>query len=313
MRIFEHVSTTAEPVVNQMTNRQSTQSKKNKRTHRRAASQTKGKPPRSTSHRSQQRLHLEAILVAATVMFARHGYSGTSLDDVAESLGVRKASLYHYISSKQDLLIQIFNRSAEKTIPHMEAIVALDLPVEERLRRMMHEHVAAVFTDTELHDVIDRELKLLSPLNQTTIRRRKRVYERIWERIFEEGQRIGVLRNIKPRLLTFAVLGMCNSIAHWYSRIEDSAEVIAGICTMLLERGWLADGDLRQGIWPRPDTMDQSLKGTIDAVNRLREDVENVSRELSIAKEKLVGMAPDGRIDVVSRPLTAMREDGADR
>jgi AcrR family transcriptional regulator len=313
MRIFEHVSTTAEPVVNQMTNRQSTQSKKNKRTHRRAASQTKGKPPRSTSHRSQRRLDLEAILAVATGMFARRGYSGTSLDDVAANLSVRKASLYHYINSKEDLLIEIFNRSAEKTIPHIEAIAALDLPVEERLRRMMHEHIAAVFTDTELHDVIDRELSQLSSFNQTTIRRRKRAYERIWESLFEEGHRIGVLRNIEPRLLTFAVLGMCNSIAHWYSRTEDSAEEIAGICTMLLERGWLADGDIRQGIWPCPDTMDQPLKGTIAAVSRLKEEVETVSRELSLAKEKLVGMVAEGRTDVVSSSPTAMPENREDR
>src|SRR5271156_6315001 len=73
----------------------------------------------------------EELLVVATKLFAARGYHGTRMDDVADVVGLNKATVYHYYASKSLILYDIYQQAAERTLtavhddPSMSAREAL--------------------------------------------------------------------------------------------------------------------------------------------------------------------------------------------
>ena len=73
----------------------------------------------------------EELLTVATKLFAARGYHGTRMDDVADVVGLNKATVYHYYASKSLILYDIYQQAAERTLtavhddPSMSAREAL--------------------------------------------------------------------------------------------------------------------------------------------------------------------------------------------
>src|SRR4051794_19908483 len=84
----------------------------------------------------------ELTRVAAR-LFAERGYQGTSLADLAEALGMQKASLYHHIASKEDLLWEVAAEGAEAFRAALDGVPG-DLPATERIRLALRAHLAVV-------------------------------------------------------------------------------------------------------------------------------------------------------------------------
>lgn len=229
----------------------------------------------------------DALLSAAAELFARQGYRATTLDDLAASLRIRKASLYHYIRSKEDLLTAIYDRIFDRIERAVRPIAGEDLPADERLRRMIHAHVEVVAAESDMLAVVFREEAELSHAKQVAIRRRKRDYERIFADVIDAGRRSGLLRDLPTGLLVRALLGMCNWMYQWYRPERGAWQEIAGEFTLLLESGWLAADDRRRGAWARPDSVDEALAPARDAVRRARAELDEASAELARATERL--------------------------
>ena len=79
----------------------------------------------------------DRLLTAAAALFAERGFGGTSMADIAERVGVRKASLYNYYPSKDELLMELLRRSL--TAANEYCLHGLDAPgaVEGRLWRYL--------------------------------------------------------------------------------------------------------------------------------------------------------------------------------
>lgn len=58
----------------------------------------------------------EELLAVATKLFAARGYHGTRMDDVADVIGLNKATVYHYYASKSLILYDIYQQAAERTL-----------------------------------------------------------------------------------------------------------------------------------------------------------------------------------------------------
>lgn len=238
----------------------------------------------------------ERLLAAAAELFARHGYRATTLDDVARAVDIKKASLYHYIRSKEDLLTRIYDRILDRIEATVRPLAEQSLPADERLRRMIHAHVQVVAEERNMLAVVFQEEPELSQANQVVIRQRKRAYERIFERVLEQGQASGRLRELPPRLVVLGLLGMCNWLYQWYRPEKHSAGDIAGLFTLLLESGWLAGEDARRGAWARTSTVHEALAPTRQSVTRARDEMERALAELARAEERLKdGLAVEER------------------
>ena len=239
----------------------------------------------------------DAILAAAATLFARQGYRATTLEDVADTLDIKKASLYHYIRSKEELLTEIYDRILTRIDAAVRPVAESGLPADERLRRMVHAHLEVVTAERDMLAVVFREEPELSPEAKRAIRARKRDYERIFERVVDEGQRAGLLRPLTTRLVVFALLGMCNWTYQWFREPGDtpgpgsdpsSAEDVASEFVLLLESGWRSQaGDGRRGAWPRPDTVTAAVAPVARALEEAQAALAAVSAELGGATDRL--------------------------
>jgi AcrR family transcriptional regulator len=114
-------------------------------------------------------LRREAILAAAEEVFARRGYHGAALEDIAQAAGISKALIYEHFASKRELHASLVNTYVEEIFQRLQASAATDRPGEERLRggidaflSFVEEHREAwraLFRDAadpEVGDVIER-------------------------------------------------------------------------------------------------------------------------------------------------------------
>jgi TetR/AcrR family transcriptional regulator, cholesterol catabolism regulator len=158
----------------------------------------------------------EEILTAAARMFREKGYHGTSVRDIAESVGLLKGSLYHYIRSKEELLARLFEGALEETVRELETIAARDATPTERLRDMVEAYVGAVTANLDAVALYLREWRSLPPPQLARLRTRRRAMRALFETVIADGVRAGELRAGDTKVAALAILGMCNWIYEWY-------------------------------------------------------------------------------------------------
>jgi AcrR family transcriptional regulator len=166
----------------------------------------------------------EQILDVATQYFGRYGYEETKWADVAASVGIGSTALYHYFQSKQHCLYEImsnalddhherFDRFAGANTEWTDALVGLlvdafDLTDQEVLRQRV---VVAQLARVGIPSALPRE-----EAARAGTRARVRDLEFAWGTFLARGMQQGLIPESDPRLLTRAVLGLYNSVWHWY-------------------------------------------------------------------------------------------------
>ena len=169
----------------------------------------------ATPHvREKRRRRRSQILHAALRAFRENGFHGTTLDDIAEHLGVRKTALYHYFPDKQSILHECHRESLAELERILEEARALDTATE-KLAHIIREHVR-VMTETLQGSPLAFEVRAFSPARQKAMIRHRDRYEHEVRKIVEQGIRRGELRKVDAKIATFALLGAINWIARWY-------------------------------------------------------------------------------------------------
>ena len=170
----------------------------------------------------------EEILAAAFRIFREKGYHGTSMQDIADEVGLLKGSLYHYIPSKEALLGRLFEGALETTLIELGEIAQRDATASERLREMVKTYALAVVSNLDAVGVFLREWRELPSKELAVVRERRRGMRRLFERVIEQGMRADEFARGDAKLATLAILGMCNWIYEWYRpRGRKGADAIA--------------------------------------------------------------------------------------
>ena len=156
------------------------------------------------------------VLDAACVLFAAHGYRGTSMKDIAAELGVRAPSLYNHVTSKQDILFAIMDKAMDRAIAALEeALVGID-DVAEQLRRATESLVLDFLRYPAEVTVCNNEVRSLDPGNRLAIVAKRDRYAARVLHIIEQGCRAGRFRTRTPQIAAFAVLEMGNGAKSWF-------------------------------------------------------------------------------------------------
>jgi AcrR family transcriptional regulator len=150
-------------------------------------------------------------------LFAQKGFGATSLEDIADVLGATKGALYYHVKNKEEILRLIYMMVLTVSEEPLRRIVEADTSPQEKLRRAI-EHQTTVAADrSPAMTVFFREQHHLTGPFAKEILLRKKVYERYFAHIIEEGQQAGVFKvDIDAKMVAFGLLGMCNSLSQWY-------------------------------------------------------------------------------------------------
>jgi AcrR family transcriptional regulator len=178
----------------------------------------------------------EALLQAAVRLFAAKGYHATSMQDIAEALGIQRGSIYYHITTKEDLLYEIMESSIKLLTARVEGIVSLPAPAGDRLRRFVEVHLEMLASMRAEFRVFLAELKSLSPGRRASLEPLRDHHERLLQTIIREGRASGEFREVHPRFAAFTVLSVCNWSCQWYSPrgAVDRAEVASILADVLL-------------------------------------------------------------------------------
>jgi AcrR family transcriptional regulator len=167
-----------------------------------------GEPPRERS---------EEVYAAALRLFTEKGYHATSMQDIAALVGLYKGSLYHYIGSKEELLVQVFERAMRSLIAEVERIVAdPSLRPLDQLRLVIEAHVGAVAENLDALTVYLHEFRALTGSAFDRVRLQRERYRELVTTIVARGVSSGDFAAADVDVATLGVMGMCNWLAQWY-------------------------------------------------------------------------------------------------
>jgi AcrR family transcriptional regulator len=174
--------------------------------------------------RSRPGLKRGRILEVAIEQFGRHGYEETKWADIAAAVGIGSTALYHYFESKQHCLFEIMEQAIADFRARFDRIIAEHDDWTEALLAALHDQF--LLSDQEVLRLrvlvaeIDR-LGIAHPLPREEAARdgarsEIRDLEFAWGAFLARGMQQGLLPESDPRLLTRALLGLANSVWHWY-------------------------------------------------------------------------------------------------
>jgi AcrR family transcriptional regulator len=156
------------------------------------------------------------ILRAALRAFRDKGYHATTLDDIAEHVGVRKTALYHYFPDKESILYECHRESLAEVRRLMAIAGERAESATDHLALVIREHVR-VMIETLEGSPLAFEVTALSPERQTEVIQARDKYERGLRKIIDGGVKGGEFRPVDSKIAVFAILGAINWIARWYS------------------------------------------------------------------------------------------------
>jgi AcrR family transcriptional regulator len=179
------------------------------------------------------------LLDTAAKLFWTKGYASTTTREIAAVLGVQKASLYHHVSSKEDLLYEICLASLGNIHETVQAAVAAVEDPFERVRSLIRSHVAAMLVDQDKHSTMLTELRALSGERRAEIVALRDNYEEIVRSVLAGAQRAGELRDDIPvKHLSLSLLNLLNWAIFWFQRDGDlSPDQLADVFTNIFLSG----------------------------------------------------------------------------
>jgi AcrR family transcriptional regulator len=172
----------------------------------------------------------DTVRSAACELFARQGYRGTSMKDIARRLDVSAPNLYNHVPSKHDLLVAIMDEAMDRAHQALDDALAGVADVAEQLRRATETSVLDFLEHPSEITVCNTEIRSLEEPDRTRIIGKRDAYAARIRAIVEEGCAEGRFRTAHPRPATFAILELPNNAKAWFNaRGALSAEEVARI------------------------------------------------------------------------------------
>lgn len=171
------------------------------------------------SRQSEGRNRDSTVLAAAISVMSERGYSATSIQNVADRVGVLKGSLYHYFSSKEELLYRILDESHREGLEITESVAALGLTPITELTEYIRRQSLWYLANVDRANIFFTETRNLTGDRLKTMDDRAAEFSKHVRDLVVAGQELGEIRStLDARLITRYVLGAMNNVRYWPSR-----------------------------------------------------------------------------------------------
>jgi len=177
----------------------------------------------------------EALTREAARLFAERGFHGTSMDALAQALGVQKGSLYSLTGSKQELLFQTMREGANAFHAALDATPE-EAPAADRVRHALRGHLRVVAEQLDVATVFTREWRYLEGEHREEIVAERRRYEERWRALFREGVESGELRtDLDAGAATLLLLSAANWAYTWLDPGRDTDDLADRFLAILVD------------------------------------------------------------------------------
>ena len=173
----------------------------------------------------------------ATRLFSSNGYTGTTIRNIANEIGLLPGSIYAHVSSKEALLFEIVSSGIARHMDATEHIVHSREPEDERLRAAIVEHLKVIAESPERTLVVFYEWRHLTGEYREQVATQRRRYELLYMDLVAEGISSGRFNAaLDPRVAVLGTLGALNWAAEWFRwpGPQTAEEVGASLADVLL-------------------------------------------------------------------------------
>jgi len=178
----------------------------------------------------------DRVLKAAAHCFNQKGYSGTSLKNVADMLGLTDPALYYYVRSKEELVYLCYVRAADVGREAMERAVADGGDGLEQARRYLRYHIEIMVGERGPIAIMS-EIPSLKPEHRDEVLELSRQHSKKFEAILEHGIADGSITACDVRMTGNAIMGSINWIPKWFHGDNAMADKIVSEFPDVLTRG----------------------------------------------------------------------------
>jgi AcrR family transcriptional regulator len=216
---------------------------------------------------SRRKLMAHEMLEQAADLFASRGFNGATLQEVAQAMGISRAALYHYIDSKEDLLIELVKGLTRETLDQLIAIAESDATASDKLYQSIAKTAATVAAKAARWRLLELSESSLPPALAAEHQANRQQALDVMTHVLHEAVTAGAARPVDEEVAAYGIMGACNWIAWWSKSRPDLRPVELGsIMAKVITTGLLFEGE--------------SPRTTDDAITAIRENVDFLQRQL---------------------------------
>lgn len=186
-----------------------------------------------------------AILAAAAELFGDHGYDRATLSDVARKVGIKRGSLYYYISSKEDLLYWLHKKLIDELIANTDAALAETATTEEQLRGLVRVSMQLIAERRQEVKIFLEERHALDSERWSHVVSQRDAFQQKVEDVLAAGMSEGLLKTNPVKLTANGILGMCFWGYQWFRPSLRPWEQVADLFSDILLDGLKTRSDER--------------------------------------------------------------------
>ncbi|MBA2920191.1 TetR family transcriptional regulator [Sphingomonas sp. MAH-20] len=158
----------------------------------------------------------EAIVDRAARLFARRGFDGSSVADLAAACDTSKSLIYHYYPSKEDILYAVMSSHIDQLVADVGAVLARGGGAAEQLDALIHTFMGHYVGAADRQKVLLNELDSLPPEQRATVvAKQRRVVDAVQALLVALDPELG-LDPARARAKTMLLFGMINWTHTWY-------------------------------------------------------------------------------------------------
>lgn len=162
-------------------------------------------------------LSKERILKAATDLFASRGFDGASVRNIAEKAGLSVPGMFHYFSSKEEILYEIMTTFMDNAYKKIMEIYNADIDPIEKLSEICKFYVEEYAGNKRQLTILISERKSLLPEHRRICIKKERDYVKALKDLFQELAKRRLLKPIDHSILAFIFFGMVHWTYRWYN------------------------------------------------------------------------------------------------
>ncbi|WP_025741521.1 TetR/AcrR family transcriptional regulator [Aquimarina pacifica] len=160
----------------------------------------------------------QEIINAASILFKEKGYSAVTMRDLAKAMGIKAASLYNHIQSKQEILSTIIINLAEEFTLGMSQIMNADIDPIQKLENIISMHVDVTLRNSDGLGALNSDWMHLEEENLIYFEKMRHNYEENFRSIVKMGVDAGEISPYNIEIMVFSTLSTLRTLYLWYPK-----------------------------------------------------------------------------------------------